>query len=170
MAPSRSGARSVSTRIHEVSIGRSRMVASAIRPVSPMPPAVAQNRSGSSVGRSRSSVPRAGVSSTMDSTWAVKVPSRWWFLPWTSEAMAPPTVTCRVPGDTIGQSPSGTRVRISRSRLTPACTRARAAVEVDVEDPVEAGRHDARRRRRSGPRRRSCDRGPGRSGPGARPA
>ena len=74
MVLSRSRVRSVMTCIDAVSIGNRRMVASEIRPVSPMPPAVAQNTSGS---RSALTVrvPSAGVSSTSDSTWEVNVPS-----------------------------------------------------------------------------------------------
>ena len=34
-------------------------------------------------------------------------PSTWWFLPWMSLAMAPPTVTKRVPGDTGTKKPRG---------------------------------------------------------------
>src|SRR3954470_6664600 len=42
-----------------------------------------------------------------------------------SHAIAPPTVTCRVPGSTGTHSPSGNAARISWSRLTPASTSTR---------------------------------------------
>jgi hypothetical protein len=41
-------------------------------------------------------------------------------LPCTSAAIAPPTVTCRVPGDTGTNQPDGRPVTMSCSRLTPA--------------------------------------------------
>ena len=40
-----------------------------------------------------------------------QLPLRWWFLPWMSAAMAPPTVTYRVPGVTGTNQPWGTRPR-----------------------------------------------------------
>ena len=49
-------------------------------------------------------------------------PSRWWFLPWMSLAIAPPTVTKRVPGVTGTNQPRGTMTPSSSSRLTPAGT------------------------------------------------
>ena len=49
-------------------------------------------------------------------------PSTWWFLPWMSLAMAPPTVTKRVPGETGTKKPRGTATRSRSSRLTPAGT------------------------------------------------
>ena len=53
--------------------------------------------------------------------------------------MAPPTVTLRVPGLTMGKRPSGSSVLISQSRLTPACTVALAGGHVEVEQAVEPG-------------------------------
>ena len=91
MQSSRFCARSVSTTMVAVSTGRIRTVASTTIPVSPMPPAVAQNRSGSLWAES--STRPAGVASDMRSTCEQNEPSRWWFLPWMSAAMAPPTVT-----------------------------------------------------------------------------
>lgn len=82
--------RSLSTCIHDVSTGISRMVADVNTPVSPMPPAVAQNRSGSRSGDTVK-VP-VGVAISSSRTWRAKLPSRWWFFPWTSAAIAPPTV------------------------------------------------------------------------------
>ena len=89
-------------------------------PVRPMPPAVAQNRSGSESGVS-STVP-VGVTRVIRVTWEQKAPSRWWFLPWMSAAIAPPTVTCRVPGVTGTNQPRGTNRSIRVSRLIPAPT------------------------------------------------
>ena len=120
MRSSRSDTRSLSTSSIDVSMGRRRSVASLITPVSPMPPAVPQNRSGSCSGPT-TNVP-FGAWSVNDSTWLAKLPSTWWPLPWMSAAIAPPTVTKRVPGDTT-KKPNGTSRRISASRLTPASTR-----------------------------------------------
>ena len=84
-----------------------------------MPPAVAQNSSGSDSGVIRRR-PWAGVTMVIASTASHHEPARWWFLPWMSEAMAPPTVTWRVPGVTGTNHPSGTSHRIRSSRLVPA--------------------------------------------------
>ena len=46
-------------------------------------------------------------------TWLPKLPALWWFLPWMSHAIAPPTVTCRVPGSTGTHSPNGSAAFIS---------------------------------------------------------
>ena len=44
------------------------------------------------------------------------MPALWWFLPWTSEATAPPSVTNDVPGVTGTNQPRGRKVRLmSRS-------------------------------------------------------
>src|SRR5664280_1835657 len=67
------------------------MVASVMTPVRPMPPAVAQKRSGSEAGE-RVTFP-VGVTRVISRTWEQKAPSMWWFFPWMSAAIAPPTVT-----------------------------------------------------------------------------
>ena len=90
-------------------------------PVRPIPPTVAQNRSVSCVGDSSRIVPSAS-SNDIRTTLDPNDPSRWWFLPWMSLAMAPPTVTNRVPGVTGTNQPRGTSTRSSSSRLTPAGT------------------------------------------------
>ncbi len=66
-------------------------VAESTIPVRPMPPAVAQKSSGSWSGDT-GTVPN-GVARVSSVTCRAKLPSRWWFFPWTSAAMAPPTVT-----------------------------------------------------------------------------
>ena len=96
---SRSLARSVSTLMSELVMGIRSNVASTMTPVSPMPPTVAQNRSGSLSGDRTTSSPRPSMS-VMRDTCDPNVPSTWWFLPCTSAAMEPPTVTMRVPGVT----------------------------------------------------------------------
>ena len=58
-------------------------------------------------------------------------PSTWWFLPWMSLAIAPPTVTKRVPGVTGTKQPRGTSTRSSSSRLTPGRHGRRAGGVVD---------------------------------------
>ena len=90
--------------------------------MSPLPPTVAQNSSLSAPsGLSRGISPSA-VSGSIDRTWLPKLPALWWFLPWMSQAMAPPTVTCRVPGRTGTHRPNGSAAFISVSRLMPAST------------------------------------------------
>lgn len=66
------------------------MVARRITPVRPIPPAVASNSALSA--ETVRTVPSA-VSSSRSRTWRVKEPETWWFLPWMSAPIAPPTVT-----------------------------------------------------------------------------
>ncbi len=113
--------RVVSTEHRLVSMRSSRTVASRMTPVSPMPPTVAQNSSGRRSGPSSTTEPSAS-SSDRRCTWLPNDPSTWWFLPWMSLAMAPPTVTKRVPGETGTKKPRGTATRSRSSRLTPAGT------------------------------------------------
>ena len=80
-----------------------------------------------------------GVTRVIDATWEQKLPSTWWFLPWMSAAMAPPTVTRRVPGVTGTNQPSGTKRSIRVCRLTPAPTVITPGVEVGRVDGVEPG-------------------------------
>jgi len=118
-------ARSVSTRIHALSTRRRSIAACVITPVRPSPPTVAQNSStvcGSCpVGESRRTVP---VPSTRSSQRMCRpiAPSTWWFLPWTSAAIAPPTVTNLVPGLTGMNQPRGRVTRSSASSETPPPT------------------------------------------------
>jgi hypothetical protein len=120
MTPPMSSKRSVSTSIHVVSIGVILTVAWATTPVRPMAPAVAQNSSGSWSGPIRWTP--AGVARVSVVTWRQKLPSRWWFLPWTSAAMAPATLTWRVPGETGTNQPSGSERSRSWWRLVPPPT------------------------------------------------
>src|SRR5262245_37193485 len=101
------------------------MVARRMMPVSPLPPTVAQNNSDSGPSGVSALISPSAVSRSIDRTWLPKLPALWWFLPWMSQAIAPPTVTCRVPGSTGTHSPSGSAARISWSRLTPASTSTR---------------------------------------------
>ncbi len=74
---------------------RSRTVAVSTIPVSPMPPAVAQKApavSGES-GRSDAGLTGRQQQRQLESTCWQNEPSRWWFLPWMSLPIAPPTVT-----------------------------------------------------------------------------
>ncbi len=89
-------------------------------PVRPMPPTVAQNSSDSGPSGSTRRTSPVPVSRSIETTWSPKLPALWWFLPWMSFAMAPPMVTCRVPGSTGTHSPKGSATRMSRSRDTPA--------------------------------------------------
>src|SRR6185437_7632620 len=101
------------------------MVARSTIPVRPLPPTVAQNSSASSPSGAMVRTVPSAMSRSIDRTWLPKLPALWWFLPWMSQAIAPPTVTCRVPGRTGTHSPSGSAARISWSRLTPASTSTR---------------------------------------------
>ena len=58
----------------------------------------------------------------MRRTWLPNEPSPWWFLPWMSDAIAPPIVTKRVPGVTGTNQPGGTITRSTSSIETPAPT------------------------------------------------
>ena len=118
-AASRSGTRSVSTDSSAPVTARRRIRAQRITPVSPMPPTVAANRSRSLPGSSSSTSPPE-VSSPSASTWAPKVPVLPWFLPWMSAAIAPPTVTCWVPGTTAGIHPAGTATSSNSPIVRPA--------------------------------------------------
>ena len=93
-----------------------------MNPVRPMPPAVAQNSSGSASGvtvcGSACSAPGKRMSKLV--TWLANDPATWWFLPCTSAAIAPPTVTWRVPGETGTNQPCGSPATMSCSRETPA--------------------------------------------------
>ena len=107
---------------YAVSVGVIAMVARRMMPVSPLPPTVAQNSSRSGPSGVIVRTCPSAVSSSIERTWLPKLPALWWFLPWMSQAMAPPMVTWRVPGSTGTQSPSGSAARMSWSRLTPAST------------------------------------------------
>jgi hypothetical protein len=106
---------------------RSRSRARRISPVRPRPPMVAANSSGCCCAEQHSTRPslRARSSAT---TWRPKLPKRWWFLPCTSWAMAPPTVTKRVPGVTgSSQPPPSGSGRHSTARMSASCTPASQA-------------------------------------------
>ena len=62
-------------------------------PVRPMPPAVAQNSSGSSSGVSGPDLAVGGEQVQGPHMAGLKEPALWWFLPWMSAPIAPPTVT-----------------------------------------------------------------------------
>jgi hypothetical protein len=117
MRSSRSAARSVSTDISEVSTDWSWTVAVRIIPVRPMPPVVASNRG---VPRRTVRISPSAVRSSKETTWREKEPDPWWFLPWMSAPIAPPTVTWRVPGVTGTNQPSGSSTSMSRCREMPA--------------------------------------------------
>ena len=72
------------------------------------------------------------------STWLPKVPARWWFLPCTSLAIAPATVTKRVPGVTGRNQPCGTpKARMSASS-SPGIALQHAGGGVEVADAALA--------------------------------
>jgi hypothetical protein len=124
MVSSMSAVRTVSTLTREVPTRLSCTVARTISPVRPMPPAVAQKRPGSDWLVTVRGSPLGSTRST-DRTCRAKLPATWWFLPCTSAAIAPPTVTCLVPGETGTNHPAGSPATMSCSRLTPASQVAR---------------------------------------------
>ncbi len=87
-----------------------------------LPPQVAAKRSGFSWREQVSTRPSGSISSRL-STHSLKQPATWWFLPCTSLAMAPPTVTKRVPGVVWRNQPRGRKVWMISSRLKPASQR-----------------------------------------------
>ena len=166
---SRSSARSVSTSIRLVSMGSSpepgpqdRRRSGPCRRPSP------RTAPGSRSGPSSSTVPSASCSQVA-STWFPKLPSTWWFFPWMSAAIAPPTVTKRVPGVTgTNQALAGT------SRSSRACDAGpgpgghRAGRQVEVDRRRAPSWSSTTGPRRSARRRRRLARAHGRSGPAAR--
>ena len=84
-----------------------------------MPPMVAANSSGRSVGDTRTSSPEGRIRSS-HRTWSPKLPARSWFLPWISLATAPPTVAKAVPGEVGGRKPRPENAFSRSSKVTPA--------------------------------------------------
>ncbi len=84
--------RSVSMSRRLVSIGLHWNVAARTKPVRPIPPAVAQNSSGSTWRDTVTSEPSGRARSRLMRL-SNHEPDTWWFLPWMSAATAPPTVT-----------------------------------------------------------------------------
>ncbi|CAM5684616.1 hypothetical protein SCYAM73S_04467 [Streptomyces cyaneofuscatus] len=121
---SRSVARSVETETSGVVTRFSRRAAERITPVSPRPPVVASKRAvpGVTVRTSPSA-----VRSSSASTCRASEPAPGWSWPCTSEPIAPPTVILPVPGTTGRNRPRDSRIRSSRSRVTPASQRTVAA-------------------------------------------
>ena len=72
------------------------------------------------------------MSRSIERTWLPKLPALWWFLPWMSQAIAPPMVTCRVPGSTGTHSPNGSAAFINWSRFTPPST-STSSVSASIE-------------------------------------
>ena len=76
----------------------------------------------------------------MASTFVPNVPARWWFLPWTSLATAPPSVTKRVPGVVGRNQPCGTMRLKIWDRLDACLCAQSAGRRVEADEPVKAGR------------------------------
>ncbi len=114
----------VSCRIHGDGTRASRSSTSRMWPVSPMPPTVARKRSARSV-REHSTVSPAASSMRSARTWRPMEPSTWWFLPWTSAATMPPSVTNWVPGVTGGNQPRGRKLQTRSRSARPASARSR---------------------------------------------
>ena len=166
---SRSSARSVSTIIRLVSIGSIEIVARDDDPGEAHPADRRPEQLGLPVGTDVDG--RAvGEQQRERSNVRPKVPSTWWFLPWMSLAMAPPTVTKRVPGD--DRHEQATRDAGAQQVVDAHATGGGHRCRLGVDRRSSPGR--ARRRggwpgrRRSARCRRSCARGRGRSRP--RPA
>ncbi len=79
------------------------------------------------------------VSSEIDSTWLPNVPATPWFLPWMSLAIAPPTVTCCVPGTTGTVHPAGTSTSSRSPIVAPACCGDDPMFGVELEPPQPCG-------------------------------
>jgi hypothetical protein len=114
-----SGTRSVSIQIHWEGTRCICTVTSRMCPVRPMPPILASNRSVFSDGLASTISSLASRIRRLDTCWP-KQPSRWWFLPCTSLATMPPSVTNFVPGVTGVNQPRGRNVRFMSARLSPA--------------------------------------------------
>ena len=115
-----------SMRTAATGIRRSAISAQVMSPVSPSPPTVAwKSRSSGVISRASPSE----RSSSSRRTCAPNVPARWWFFPWMSLAIAPPTDTCLVPGTTGRKNPRGTISRKISPRVTPASQRSRPEPE-----------------------------------------
>ena len=85
----------VSTLTRELPTRLRLMVALVMKPVRPMPPTVAQNSSGSASRVTVCGLAWSACGKRMSKlmTWLANDPATWWFLPCTSAAIAPPTVT-----------------------------------------------------------------------------
>ena len=90
--------------------------------MSPLPPGGALNSSVSLASEISSTRP-SGTRMRSPRTWRPNVPSAWWFLPWTSQATIPPSVTYCVPGTTGGANPRGRKIRFSSASEKPASAR-----------------------------------------------
>ena len=73
------------------------------------------------VTNQRTTVPSATITSIRSTNMPID-PCRWWFFPWTSAAMAPPTVTNFVPGVVGRNHPRGRKRAMISAKLTPAST------------------------------------------------
>ncbi len=103
--------------------------------MSPSPPAVAA-KSGPPGATSMTRAPR---SRPRRATCEQNVPAEAWFLPCTSLATAPPSVTKRLPGSTGTVQPRGTARRSSALRLVPASARttpASQSAEISRSSPA----------------------------------
>jgi hypothetical protein len=114
--------RIVSASSIALAMARSPNAAHVTSPVRPSPPMVAAKRSALREGEHSTRLP-SERSSSKARTWHPNVPARWWFLPWTSLAIAPPIVTRRVPGVTGRNHPAGTMASRIRSTVAPASHR-----------------------------------------------
>ena len=75
-------------------------------------------------------------------TCAPKQPSRWWFLPWTSAATIPPSVTNCVPGVTGTNQPRGQEQPVDLVAATAPPRRAGRRSRVERQDAI--GQHRRR--------------------------
>ncbi|WKK72876.1 hypothetical protein Q0F99_08385 [Rathayibacter oskolensis] len=90
--------------------------------MSPRPPMVASNSSTFSVGVQRDDEPSLRTS-VNDTTWRPSVPAEAWFLPCTSFAIAPASVTFLVPGVTGSIQPRGENTACTSLSSTPGSAR-----------------------------------------------
>ncbi|XHO03206.1 hypothetical protein ACEQUB_00064 [Ralstonia syzygii] len=109
-----------STRLERIGINW--ISAHVMRPVSPSPPIVAANSS-AWLFRAHSSCEPSLRARPRRRTCRPNVPRTWWFLPWTSLAMAPPSVAYLVPGVTGSIQPRGIATSSSCSSVAPGSAR-----------------------------------------------
>ena len=70
-------------------------------------------------------------------TWRPKVPATWWFLPCTSLAMAPPTLTNFVPGVVGRNQPCGTAKSMISASVAPASQRMTPFSAIEGDEAAE---------------------------------
>ena len=142
MVSSRLAVTSPSAMKYAVSVGVISMVARRMIPVSPLPPTVAQNRSGRLAVRGDGADLAVGGQQVHGAHVVAEAAGAVVVLAVDVAGDGAPTVTCRVPGSTGTHNPSGSPAFINWSRFTPASTSTVPVVGVDRVDAVQGGHVD----------------------------